>query len=293
MTDVLEQKLREALTEQAAQMNHGASARLRAVDYHPRRRRIPTRPAIGVTGLAGVAAAVGAVVALGSSAAPAFAGWQATPTSPAPGQLAQAAQACGSVAGTPVLTDTRGPYAASIYVDAAGDTATCLTADGVSLASSSLAQTGATVAAGQVQLEGTGVQDSAGDALTLVDGRIGAGVTAVTIERSDGSSVQATVGNGWYLAWWPGTATATTAEVMTASGMADQTFPQGSAPAAPSCPTGARCAHGYSFGSGRAVGAAGSTRITSGSVGAGQSSTVAGNSGSGVPQAGTQTTSGQ
>ena len=61
------------------------------------------------------------------------------------------------------------------------------------------------VAAGQIQLDGGGTRDSAGDALTLVDGRTGAGVTAVTIERSDGSSVQATVTNGWYLAWWPGT----------------------------------------------------------------------------------------
>jgi DNA-directed RNA polymerase specialized sigma24 family protein len=52
--------------------------------------------------------------------------------------------------------------------------------------------------------------------VNAVDGRTGAGVTAATIERSDGSSVEATVANGWYLAWWPGTVAATKAEVASA-----------------------------------------------------------------------------
>jgi hypothetical protein len=85
--------------------------------------------------------------------------------------------------------------------------------------------------------------------LTLVDGPTGAGVTAVTIERSDGSSVQATVANGWYLAWWPGTVTATNAEVTTASGTSTVAFPSTPSLPAPDCPSGAHCASGYSFGS--------------------------------------------
>lgn len=42
------------------------------------------------------------------------------------------------------------------------------------------------------------------DALTTVSGTVGAGVSGVTFELRDGTEVKATVGNGWYLAWWPG-----------------------------------------------------------------------------------------
>ena len=117
MPDQLEQSLREALSQRAAQLDPGSIARLRAIDYHPRQRRIRKLPAIGALGVTGVAAAVAAIVTLGSSAAPAFAGWQPTPSTPAPGQLAQAVQACGQNLGSPVLTDSRGPYTASIYAD--------------------------------------------------------------------------------------------------------------------------------------------------------------------------------
>ena len=91
MPDQLEQSLREALSHRAAQLDPDSIARLGAIDYHPRRRRLGKLPAVGALGATGVAAAVAAIVALGSSAAPAFAGWQSTPTTPAPGQLAQAA----------------------------------------------------------------------------------------------------------------------------------------------------------------------------------------------------------
>jgi hypothetical protein len=33
---------------------------------------------------------------------------------------------------------------------------------------------------------------------------VGPGVTGVTLRLADGTSVAATVGRGWYLAWWPG-----------------------------------------------------------------------------------------
>jgi hypothetical protein len=97
---------------------------------------------------------------------------------------------------------------------------------------------------------------AAGNALTLVDGRTGAGVTTVTIERSDGSSVQATVFNGRYLAWWPGTVVATNAEVTTASATSTVVFPSAPTLAAPDCPSGAHCAASYSYGS-----ASGASRI--------------------------------
>jgi len=261
MPDQLEQSLRDALSYRAAQLDPDSIARLRAIDYHPRRRRIRKLPAIGALGATGIAAAVAAIVTLGSSAAPAFAGWQPTPTTPAPGQLAQAAQACGQDLGSPVLTDSRGPYTASIYADSTTSDL-CLSGNGVSMSSNSTSVAPVSVAAGQIQLGGGGTRDSAGNALTLVDGRTGAGVTAVTIERSDGSSVQATVANGWYLAWWPGTVTATNAEVTTASGTSAVAFPSTPALPAPACPSGAHCGSSYSYGSGGGTPSAGQSTMT-------------------------------
>jgi hypothetical protein len=258
MPDQLERSLREALSQRAAQLDPDSIVRLQAIDYHPRR-RVRRLPAIGALGVTGTAAAVAAVATLGSSAAPAFAGWRSTPTTPAPGQLAQAAQACGQGLGTPVLTDSRGPYTASIYADPTTSDL-CLSGNGVSMSSSDTSVAPASVAPGHIQLGGRGIRDSAGDALTLVDGRIGPGVSAVTIERSDGSSVQATVANGWYLAWWPGTVAPMNAQVTTASGTSTEAFPSTPALPAPDCPSGTQCAAGYSFGSAGA--GAGQSRMT-------------------------------
>jgi hypothetical protein len=97
------------------------------------------------------------------------------------------------------------------------------------MSSTSTTVSPASVAAGQIQIDGGGTRDAAGNALTLVDGRTGAGVTAVTVERSDGGSAQATVTDGWYLAWWPGTVSATNAEVTAASGTSTQAFPTAAA----------------------------------------------------------------
>ena len=261
MPDQLEQDLREALSQRAAQLDPDSLARLSAIDYHPRSRRLRKLPAISALGATGIAAAVAAIVTLGSSAAPAFAGWRATPSNPAPGQLAQAAEACGQGLGSPVLIDSRGPYTAAIYADSTTSDV-CLSGNGVSMSSSSTSAAPASVTAGRIQLDGGGTRDSAGNALTLVDGRTGAGVTGVTIKRSDGSSVQATVANGWYLAWWPGTVAATTAEVTTTSGANTVAFPSTPTLSAPACPSGAHCAAGYSFGSSAGTHSADQSRTT-------------------------------
>ncbi len=263
MSDLLEHDLRDALADRAARVPRDASARLQAVDYHPRSRRLPSRPALGALGLSGVAAAVGAAILLGSGAAPAFAGWTASPTAPLPGQLAGAEQRCATGAGTPVLTDTRGPYTASIYADGS----TCIEGNGITISSSSGGGGKSGVAAGAIELNGAGQSDSDGHALTMVDGPIGAGVTGVSITRSDGSSIQATVKNGWYLAWWPGTQRAVTAQVASASGTSAQSFPTGPDRPSPACPAGARCASGYGFASGGAHGAGRSSVRVGGSSG--------------------------
>jgi hypothetical protein len=246
MSDLLEQDLRGALADRAALITPEASARLRAVDYRPRSRSLPSRPALGALGLTAAVAAATAAILLGSSAAPAFAGWTASPTAPLPGQLAAADQGCGTSAGTPVLTDTRGPYTASIYAGGS----TCVEGNGITISSSREGGAPASIPAGTIELNGAGESDSEGHALTMVDGPIGAGVTGVAITRSDGSSVQATVQNGWYLAWWPGTEHAVTAQVASASGTSTQSFPTAPDQPNPACPAGSHCASGYGFGSG-------------------------------------------
>jgi hypothetical protein len=264
MSDLLEHDLREAFADQAARITPEASARLRAVDYHPRSGRLSSRRAkgtVGALGLSAAAAVAGAVVLLGSSAAPAFAGWTSSPTTPRPGQLAAARQ-CATGSGTPVLTDTRGPYTASIYADGA----TCLQGNGIEISGGG-GGNAADAAAGTIELNGAGESDSDGHALTMVDGRIGSGVTGVTITRSDGSSVQATVKNGWYLAWWPGSEHAVTARVASANGTSTQSFPTGPPQPAPACPTNSHCSSGYGCATGSAHRAGqSSVRITGGSA---------------------------
>jgi hypothetical protein len=266
MSDLLEDDLREAFADLAARITPEASARLRAVDYHPRSGRLSSRrarSALGALGLSGAAAVAGAVVLLGSNAAPAFAGWTSSPTTPLPGQLAAAQQHCTAGSGTPVLTDTRGPYTASIYADGA----TCLQGNGIEISDGG-GGNAADAPAGTIELNGAGESDSDGHALTMVDGRIGSGVTGVTITRSDGSSVQATVKNGWYLAWWPGSERAVTAHVANANGTSTQSFPAGAHQPSPACPTGGHCTSGYGFATGSAHRAGqSSVRVTGGSAG--------------------------
>jgi hypothetical protein len=244
MTDLLEQNLRGALADRAALITPDVSARLRAVDYRPRSRSLPSRPALGALGLTAASAAAAAAILLGSSAAPAFAGWTPNPTAPLPGQLTASQQNCRTSAGTPVLTDTRGPYTASIYADGS----TCVQGNGIAIGSSGDGAGTSSIPAGTIQLNGAGESDSNGHALTMVDGPTGSGVTGVTITRSDGTSVRASVKNGWYLAWWPGTEHAMTAQVTGMSGTSTQTFPTAPDQRSPSCPPGARCGTGYGVG---------------------------------------------
>ncbi|MGO9971749.1 MAG: hypothetical protein ACLP01_02735 [Solirubrobacteraceae bacterium] len=192
-----------------------------------------------------------------------FAGWTASPAAPLPGQHTVARQHYGTGVGTPVLTDTRGPYTAAIFDDGS----TCVEGNGIDISSSGGNGATSSIPAGAIELNGAGQSATDGHALTTVNGAIGAGVTGVSITRSDGSPVQATVKNGWYLAWWPGTECAATAQV--ASARATSTQPSRRATAASqSCPAGAHCASGYVFASAGAHSAERSTvRIAEGDSG--------------------------
>jgi hypothetical protein len=59
---------------------------------------------------------------------------------------------------------------------------------------------------------------------TLIDGRVASGVSGVTMVLDDGQDVVTTVADGWFVAWWPDGAGATSAQVASASGTTIETL---------------------------------------------------------------------
>ncbi len=74
--------------------------------------------------------------------------------------------------------------------------------------------------------------------VTFVVGDAGSAVSALTLELSDGTTVGATVENGYYAAWWPSDAALTSAQVTSPAGVATLTFPVGTPPTGSGSPTG-------------------------------------------------------
>jgi hypothetical protein len=226
MTEQLEAEVRAALHDRAAHVPAVTVARLTRVDYHPRTRRLRPRLAIGgLAGAAGAAGAVAAVISLTAGASSAFAGWSATPTLPKPGQLAAASSDCQTqspIAGLPLeLTDTRGPFTFSIYADSQSS-ASCIKGPSFTAVSGNTSSAPINVAAGQILLSSEHMTTRGGDAYSFADGRAGDGVSAVTLVLADGTDVQATVENGWFVAWWPSTSDVKSAQVTTPSGTTTQ-----------------------------------------------------------------------
>jgi hypothetical protein len=188
-----------------------------------------------------------------ASPAPASAASTSTADASCQAQLAAAQTLPGATAvrnWSEVATDVRGPFTLVIYQDGTAD-ATCLTgpsttaisqSDG-SEGSISMSQKNSATGSQGGNRSGTAtsgswaIGTSSGDLdkvtiahlastsqgpYTLVDGQVAAGVTGVTIVRSDGEHVQTTTGNGWFVAWWPGTEGATSAVITTASGETTQ-----------------------------------------------------------------------
>lgn len=201
-----------------------------------RRRRQRRVFALGGVGLvaSGFAAAL-AVVLVGVGTPSAFAAWTATPTTPTPGQVAAAETTCkaGAVtppAGTPVvptnvsLTDTRGPFTLVLF---GANTATqgaliCLSGpDGTQFSISSGSQP-VPPGVDQITLNRLQGESANGQSYVIAEGSAGSEVSGTTLTLSDGSHVTASVGNGLFLAWWPGNATVTSAAVTTASGTTTQ-----------------------------------------------------------------------
>lgn len=244
MNQQIEDDLRTAFSRHAAGIPAEVSERLRSTDYHPRNHRISPRLTIGaLTGAAATAAVVVSIVVLGGAPA-AFAGWTASPTTPAPSEVSSAEATCEAAAATPPpdktaglatgatqvsLVDTRGPFTLVLF--GANTSTTLMCVNGPSINSSaqansqmrSIGSQPVLPEAGQIavdRLQAESAND--GQAYTVAEGSVGSGVTAATLVLSDGSDVVTTTGDGLFLAWWPGSAVVTSATVTTATGTTTQ-----------------------------------------------------------------------
>lgn len=274
MTEQLEAEVRAALRDRAAQVPEANIARLTHLDYQPRTRRLGPPVAIGaLTTAAGTAGTVALIVSLTAGASNAFAGWTAKPTPPAPGQLAAARASCGAsqspIAGLPLkLADTRGPYTFSIYADSTSSAA-CIKGPSFIAVTGSVASSAVNVPADEILLSTSHRTDRGGDGFSFADGRTGAGVSDVTLTLDDGMNVQATVGGGWFVAWWPGGHRIKSAELTTPTGTVTQTF--NLSPEIP-CGSSPRCASSGSDIGGGPAGAGETVTGFSGGEGAVQGS---------------------
>ena len=228
MNEQLESDLRAALRARAGQVPAAAVTRLTGLEYRPRTRRWRPPVTLGALAAAGAAASVAVIASLGAGTSNAFAGWSPKPTAPAPGQLAAAQASCESgqspIAGLPLeLSDTRGPFTFSVYANSTSS-ATCIQGPSFSAVAANLASSAVNVPAGQVLLSAMHRSDRGGQRFAFAEGRTGAGVTALTLTLGDDSRVQATVGNGWFVAWWPGGEGIKSAELTTPAGPKTQTF---------------------------------------------------------------------
>jgi hypothetical protein len=78
------------------------------------------------------------------------------------------------------------------------------------------------VVSGAITVDQFSVFPNSGQPYTLVEGRTGDGVTGVTLTLGNGSQVTASSGDGFFLAWWPGSQSVTSASVSTATGTSTQ-----------------------------------------------------------------------
>ena len=228
-----------------------------------RRRRHQRRGlAFGGARLTASAVAAALVILVGGGTPSAFAAWTPSPTTPAPGEAAAADAACKAGAATPppgapatptnvTLADTRGPFTLLLFGanTASGGALMCLSGpDGVHFSISSGNQP-ALPGSDQITLDRLQGESADGHGYTIAEGSTGAGVSAATLALSDGSRVVSTVGNGLFLAWWPGAATVTSATLTTSSGTSTQAIqsPAVDSPAGSSSGTSANFPNAVAF----------------------------------------------
>ena len=296
-TEQLEHELRERLSAAADGLPTTAGSRVRAHDYRPRTRSLRPPVAAGALTAAAAAGAAVWVVAFSSHTSTAFAGWSATPTAGSPAQVSAAESACrhrltspappGARTGggpapaggpdlahlRPVLADTRGPFTWAIFAGSDAS-ASCITGPSLTMTSAS-GGAAVTAPAGRIVLTSASqTKTPSGDAYSFTEGRAGTGVTAATLVLDDGTHVQATIQNGWFVAWWPGDHAARSALVTTGSGTTTEALPAQSGQA---CPPLSKPGRGLSVCADRLVAGAGRHGAASGfssASGSGSSGTV-------------------
>jgi hypothetical protein len=202
-----------------------------------RRRRQRRVVGLGSAGLVAGGVTAALVVLLGAGTPSAFAAWTASPTSPAPGQLAAAEAACAARPANPppgvpalptkvTLADTRGPFTLLLYGTntSSQGALVCMSGPDGTQFSVALGDQPPLPGAGYITVDHLQAQSADGQIYVIAEGSAGAGVSAATLALSDGSHVATTIGNGLFLAWWPGQATVTSATVTSASGTTTQTI---------------------------------------------------------------------
>lgn len=197
-----------------------------------RRRMRVARWLIPVAAAAGL---VGALTIGGQGGAPAYASWTPTPTPVTGATLTNAEKACRAslaeqqshMAELPpelrpttrpetartVVAERRGDYLFLAMATADGSTAECFldadTPDRVEgmtgSASTPSSPPPAALRGGQFEVPGAGSSSGPEGSFAFTQGRVGPDVTGLTL-RTEGRTVQATVSDGHFAAWWPSTA---------------------------------------------------------------------------------------
>ncbi len=239
--DVPEADSRALLQRVNTRIADGATSREEA------RRLTPYQPPVATRRiLAGAAAAalvaVGALTVSNYDSAPAYAGWTSTPTGVASTDIGVMAQICPPeipgpgpdvemIPVTPLLAEERGPYRMMLSLGESDAYQVCLTLpDDESdpgyypVAMGSVPGSGTVTwpddEDGALLLEAnTYTPPITSDPVTLAVGTVGSAVEALTVHTADGSFVEATVMDGWWIVWIPGeVAIGDTASVVTDDG---------------------------------------------------------------------------
>jgi hypothetical protein len=170
-------------------------------------------------GSAGALTAAIAAVAAGvfGGAAPAFAGWTATP-SPANSARVQSARLACHEASTPTLVaptlaDTRGPYTMLLFVSG-GTNRLCITGPALTVRFLGGPASPAPGVSDSIATVATGVSSAGGHPLSFLVARAGTGVTTAVLTLTSGMQVRSTVAHGWLAAWWPGRAFVRSAQLI-------------------------------------------------------------------------------
>lgn len=125
---------------------------------------------------------------------------QAAVSWPAAGQKGGPPEAGGPW--SPELVDTRGDLTLTLYSDSSQWIACLNSPSFVSI--NSVSGAGALpVADNSATLDYLRIREASGDVYTVAVGQSGSTVSGVGLQRTDGSVVTATVGDGHFIAWWP------------------------------------------------------------------------------------------